>query len=335
MTYENSFMTMVVEKVRDEAAGVVALTLRRDDGAALPPWDPGAHVDVMLDEGGASGEPMVRQYSLCPSADERSWRIAVLREIDGRGGSTWVHDHVSAGDTLRVATTRNSFPFDPSASGERHVFVAGGIGITPLLAMVEAAAAASADWTLLYLVSSRERAAFADELNALGPRVKIHDRVLAGPLHLADALDELGADDARVYACGPARMLAAVEDYAASHTGCTLALERFATGTPAAPGDAADAVGSAETGTSFIVETADGTEVSVAGDETILAALRRCGIAALSSCEEGICGTCETPVIEGEPDHRDQLLSDEEREANETMMICVSRCKGDRLVLDL
>ncbi len=333
MTYAD-YQPLVVGDVRDEAAGVVALTLHRADGEALPGFEPGAHVDVLLDEEGADG-PMVRQYSLCPSPREGAWRVAVLRESDGRGGSAWVHDHVRTGDTLRVATTRNTFPFAPCDDGQRHVFVAGGIGITPLLAMVEAAAAAEADWTLLYLVSSRERAAFADELTALAPRVKIHDRALAGPLHLADALDELGAADARVYACGPARMLAAVEDYAADHPSCTLALERFATGAPAAPGEAAEVVEDTETGRSFTVETADGAEVVVGGDETILAALRRSGIAALSSCEEGICGTCETPVLEGVPDHRDQLLSEDEREANDTMMICVSRCMGERLVLDL
>jgi ferredoxin-NADP reductase len=322
----DGFAHLVVTEVRQEAEGVRSLRLARRDGRPLPEWTPGAHVDVLV------GEGEVRQYSLCSSPADDEWRIAVLREPDGRGGSRWLHDRVRPGDVLAVGRPRNDFPLDlgphRAPPRDRLVILAGGIGITPLLPMAAAAEAAGADWSLLYLGAGAARMAFTGDLRRYGDRVVVHRDDESGVIDLEPALDRLGAGTAAVYACGPAGLLAAVEGYAAGRPGCRLVLERFTAG----PG----AVVPSRTGDHpFVVVTADGTEVPVGADETILDAVRSAGVPALSSCAEGICGTCETRVLAGVPDHRDQLLSEEEQASGETMMICVSRCRGDRLVLDL
>jgi ferredoxin-NADP reductase len=319
MVVKEGFTPLVVREVRQEADRVASFALARPDGGPLPPWEPGAHVDVLL------GDDLVRQYSLCSAPTDSTWRIAVLHEEVSRGGSTWLHEHIRPGDTLLVGAPRNNFALD--LGEQRYVFVAGGIGITPLLPMVAAADATGKDWTLLYLGTSRSRMAFTEALRAYGPKVVLHRDSDSGVIDLESALDRLGAADAAVYACGPAGLLAAIEGYAARHEGCRVVLERF-TADP-------DSTRAREGDSPFVVETSDGTEIEVGADESILDALHRTGIPALSSCQEGICGTCETTVLAGVPDHRDQLLSEEEREAGETMMICVSRCRGDRLVLDI
>lgn len=318
----DEFLPLVVQRVVREADDIVSLTLARPDGQPLPGWQPGAHVDVQLPAGGGD---LLRQYSLCSEPGVDSWRIAVLRELAGRGGLSFVHDHLAEGDTLLVGAPRNNFTLTLGAG--RHVFVAGGIGVTPLLPMLGEAERSGADWTLLYLATNAQRMAFVEELRGYGDRVHLHLDEDSGVIDLAATLDHLGAADGRVYGCGPAGLLAALERYAAGQAGCDLVLERF-TADP-------DVATSHEDDHAFAVELADGTEIAVAADETVLAALTREGVQALSSCQEGICGTCETPVISGEIDHRDQLLSDEEREAGDTMMVCVSRCRGDRLVLDI
>jgi ferredoxin-NADP reductase len=319
MVVRAGFMPLVVQEIRQEADRVASFLLARQDGEPLPPWEPGAHVDVLI------ADDLVRQYSLCSSPTDPTWRIAVLHEEVSRGGSSWLHERVRAGDTLLVGTPRNNFALDPGE--QRYVFVAGGIGITPLLPMVAAADAAGMDWTLLYLGSSASRMAFTEALRTYGPKVVVHRDSDSGVIDLESALDRLSAADAVIYACGPAGLLAAIEDYAVRHEGCRVVFERFTADPLSSPARGSDS--------SFVVETSDGTEVQVGADESILDALRRTGIPALSSCQEGICGTCETKVLAGVPDHRDQLLSEEERESGETMMICVSRCRSERLVLDI
>ncbi|WP_176445603.1 PDR/VanB family oxidoreductase [Blastococcus mobilis] len=310
---------MVVREVRQEAEHVVSFALARRDGQPLPEWEPGAHVDVLI-----AGD-LVRQYSLCSTPSEPTWRIAVLREQNSRGGSTWLHDRVREGDIILVAAPRNNFSLD--LSGERFLFVAGGIGITPLLPMVAAAESAGKDWSLLYLGISGRSMAFTEALRAYTPKVVLHRDADSGVIDLEATLDRLGAPGATIYACGPAGLLAAVESYAGRRENCCVVLERF-TADP-------DSVAVPQGDHAFVVETSDGREVKVGADESILDALHRSGIPALSSCREGICGTCETRVVQGIPDHRDQLLSEEERQSGEVMMICVSRCLGDRLVLDV
>jgi ferredoxin-NADP reductase len=302
------------------ADGVVSLTLRRPDGGALPSWTPGAHIDVLLD--GDDGD-LIRQYSLCGHPAERaSWQIAVLREPRGRGGSAYVHDHLREGSTVRVREPRNNFPLRPAA---RHLFIAGGVGITPILPMVEAAEAAGADWRLLYGGRTRTSMAFLDRLARHGDRVLIRPQDEYGLLDLAAHL-AVPEDDTLVHACGPEPLLQAVREQCAGWPSGTLGVERFAPArTPGA--------GPAE---AFEVELVrSGLTLTVPADRSVLETVEEAGVAVDFSCREGTCGTCETDVLDGRPDHRDSLLAEDERAAGDTMLICVSRSCGPRLVLDL
>ncbi|WP_311765395.1 PDR/VanB family oxidoreductase [Streptomyces zingiberis] len=306
------------------ADGVVALTLGRPGGAPLPAWAPGAHVDLDL------GDGLVRQYSLCGDpADRATWRVAVLRERDGRGGSAYVHERLAEGGRVQVRGPRNHFALEPAG---RYLFVAGGIGITPLLPMVAAAEAAGADWRLLYGGRARASMAFLGELDRHGERVTVCPQDEYGLLDLAAALAE-PAPGTLVYACGPEPLLAAVEQRCGeSWPPGALRLERFRRADP----EPADGAGPPAADEGFEVELAlSGKTLRVEAGRSILETVEEAGVDVLSSCREGTCGTCETDVLEGEPDHRDVLLTEEERAAGDTMMICVSRCRGGRLVLDL
>ncbi len=304
------------------AEDVVALTLVDAAGDALPSWTPGAHIDVML------GESLTRQYSLCGDrADADAWRIGILRELGGRGGSAHVYDVLQPGATVRVRGPRNHFPF---VAADGYLFIAGGIGITPLLPMVEAAAASDADWKLLYGGRRRASMAFLDELEAHGDRVAVWPQDERGLLDLPAELDPPRAGTL-VYCCGPEPLLAAVEAQCASWPPDSLRVERFAPRPNAGP--AADAAGA---GDSFeVVLQRSGVTLTVPPGKSILETCEEAGVSVLSSCREGICATCETDVLEGTPDHRDSVLTPSERASGELMMICVSRSLGPRLVLDL
>ncbi|MFI6436916.1 PDR/VanB family oxidoreductase [Streptomyces sp. NPDC050759] len=304
---------LVVDRRDPAADGVLALTLRHPLGEQLPRWEPGAHIDVVL------GPGLERQYSLCGDpADRTAWRIAVLRESAGRGGSAHVHEQLGQGDKVRVRGPRNHFALRPAP---RYRFIAGGIGITPILPMLAAAEAEGAEWTLLYGGRTRESMAFTEELSRYGDRVTVAPQDETGLLDLASVLDGV-PEGTLVYCCGPGPLLDAVEERCPAGL---LHMERF---TPKEQ--------LAGENTEFEVELAQtGTTVTVAPDVSVLDAVRASGVEVLFSCTEGTCGTCETDVLDGTPDHRDSVLTDEEREAGETMMICVSRCRGKKLVLDL
>ncbi|MGW2290532.1 PDR/VanB family oxidoreductase [Streptomyces phaeochromogenes] len=307
---------LVVERRDLAAEGVLALTLRHPLGEELPAWEPGAHIDVVL------GPDLERQYSLCGDpADRHSWRVAVLREPDGRGGSAHVHGQLEAGGKVRVRGPRNHFALQPSP---RYRFVAGGIGITPILPMLAEAEAAGAEWTLLYGGRTRNSMAFAEELSRYGDKVRVAPQDESGLLDLAA---ELGTpqSDTLVYCCGPGPLLDAVEERCEAWPKGSLHVERFQ---PKVQETGAD--------TEFeVVLERSGHTLTVPADVSVLDTVRSAGVEVLFSCTEGTCGTCETDVLEGTPDHRDSVLTDEEREAGETMLICVSRCRGRRLVLDL
>jgi ferredoxin-NADP reductase len=284
------------------ADNVVALTLTAD---ALPPWEPGAHVDLHLPCG------LTRQFSLCGDpGDPSAWRVAVLREPAGRGGSACVHDALAEGDELEVRGPRNNFPLVEAGS---YLFIAGGIGITPILPMLTAA---KAPWRLFYGGRSRGSMAFADELPPGDVTLWPQDE--RGPLDLDAILAGTGPNTV-VYCCGPEPLLAAVEARRPD-----VHLERFrAHAEPAA-------------GESFEIELASsGRVLEVPRGNTILQTLRGAGLQVLTSCEEGTCGTCETGVLDGVPDHRDTVLTSAEADAGDIMMICVSRARTPRLVLDL
>ncbi|SHN38155.1 PDR/VanB family oxidoreductase [Cryptosporangium aurantiacum] len=307
---------LVVRSAVHEADGVLALTLGRHDGSDLPDWTPGAHIDLVL------GEGLVRQYSLCGrTGDTDSWRVAVLRAPDSRGGSVRIHA-LEKGSVVRARGPRNHFPV---VASRRYLFLAGGIGITPLLAMINEVDAAGAEWELYYGGRQRESMAFTAELARFGDRVRLVPEDEQGLLDL-DALLGVPRADTLVYACGPERLLQAVEERCASWPAGSLHLERFA---PRATEPAG-----AERSFEVVLEQS-GTTLEVPPDKSVFEVVREAGVSVLGSCLEGICGTCETEVIDGDVDHRDSVLSDDERETNEVMMICVSRCTGPRLTLAL
>lgn len=308
---------LVVREARTVAHDVLELTLADAAGAPLPGWTPGAHIDLVLDDS------LVRQYSLCSSpSDPLRWRVVVLRTPDSRGGSVQVHDRLRPGTTVRTRGPRNHFPL---VSAPRYVFVAGGIGITPLLPMIAEAEATGADWTLLYGGRERASMAFLDELAGYGDRVTIAPQDEVGLLDLQATLGEPRADTL-VYCCGPEGLLSAVEKHCEDWPAGALHLERFSARPQVAAG----------TDSSFeLVLQRSGLTLQVPPDRSVFQVVKDAGVSVLGSCLEGVCGTCETEVVDGDVDHRDSVLNDEERESNEFMMICVSRCRSARLTLDL
>ncbi|MGW4352061.1 PDR/VanB family oxidoreductase [Nocardia sp. NPDC004582] len=308
------FPVRVVHR-RDEAEDVFSLELAAVDGGPLPPWTPGAHIDVRA---GAAG---VRQYSLCGDpADDRRWRIAILHEREGRGGSDHLYRTAQAGTELRVSLPRNNFELTPASS---YVFVSGGIGITPILPMIAAAAAAGARWQLFYGARSRTHMAFAAELTAKYPQVTLVPQDVDGLLPLSRILDATGS--AEIYCCGPEPMLAAIETQAADR-GLTIRTERFA----------ARPVAAGVVNPPFEVRVhSTGVTYRVDARRSIADVLEAAGVDIVTSCREGTCGSCETTVLSGEIDHRDEILTAEERARGNTMMLCVSRARSGVLVLDL
>ncbi|MBU9765313.1 oxidoreductase [Mycobacterium sp. TNTM28] len=299
---------------------VIALTLAAADGGALPRWHPGAHIDLHL----ASGR--IRQYSLCgdPAVTD-SYRIAVRRIPDGGGGSAEVHDTLQIGSRVGTHGPRNAFALTVPGYGspaQRFRFIAGGIGITPILPMLGLAERLGVDWSMVYAGRSRDSLPFLDELNRFGDRIEVRTDDVHG---LPSAEDLLGGcpDGTTVYACGPAPMLTGVRAALAGRDDVELHFERFA---------APPVIDGAE----FAVTIAStGETVSVNADETLLAALTRAGVAAPYSCRQGFCGTCRVRATDGAVQHRDTLLTDPERAAG-YLLTCVSRAEaGQRLTLDL
>ncbi|HEX3778393.1 MAG TPA: PDR/VanB family oxidoreductase [Pseudonocardiaceae bacterium] len=313
-------MNLRVLAIREEAEDVRSYVLADPDGAELPAWEPGAHIDLLL-----PGE-LVRQYSLCGRPGERgSYRVAVLRADNGRGGSRLLHERVRIGDELKVGRPRNNFPLAEAAG---HLFVAGGIGITPLLPMIHEVAALGADWRLYYGGRSRSRMAFLGELAALAEadaRVRVLPEDEHGLLPLAEILG--GVDDTTVvHCCGPEPLLQAVERVWAGRPADSLRTERFQAREDLAP---------SPDRTFEVVVSSSGRIVPVAVGESIMDVLGAAGIDVPFSCREGTCGSCETAVLDGEVEHRDSVLSEAEQATNTTMMLCVSRARSARLVLDL
>ena len=315
-------LTLEVLERREASDGVVTLTLGHPDGGELPAWKAGAHVDVHVPNGEL--EPFVRQYSLSSDPEERtSYRIGVLKEVSGRGGSAAVHETLTAGSRVTVSWPRNNFRLAPASS---YLFIAGGIGITPILAMIKEAERAGAHWRLVYGGRTRTTMAFLDELEAFGDRLTVVPQDELGHIDLPGLLDQ-PQEGTLIYACGPEPLLRAAEEHAAHWPKDALRLERFAP----------KAIERTLPDTAFEVEFAEsGTVVKVGAEESILDAAQAAGLPVISSCRTGTCGTCETPILSGRADHRDSILTASEQEENETMMICVSRAAAGcpRLVLE-
>ncbi len=304
------------------AQDVVLLSLGDADGGELPPWTPGAHLELVLPSG------LVRHYSLCGNPGDRErYTVAVLRVADGRGGSVEIHDSALVGQELLVRGPRNHFEL---GAADHYLFLAGGIGITPLVAMATQVAAEGHDWKLIYGARSRQAMAFRDRLASLGAaeQVEFVPQDEAG-LPDFESLMRGAQPGTAVYACGPPAMLQFVEELAAKYADrLILSVERFAAGDDASHSDAQD--------TEFEIELARaGIVRCVPADRTILEIVLEELPDHPYSCTEGVCGSCETAVLLGLPDHRDQVLTEFERSTNETMMICVGRSLSRRLVLDL
>ncbi|GAA4352093.1 PDR/VanB family oxidoreductase [Angustibacter luteus] len=310
---------LIVRDAEVVAADVVSLTLTATRGEALPAWTPGAHIDLLLDD------DLTRQYSLCGNPiDAASWRVGVLRAPASRGGSTYVHEQLAPGRTVRVRGPRNHFPLVASPA---YLFVAGGIGITPLLPMIAEVHAAGAQWSLLYGGRERASMAFLSELEAYGDHVTLAPQDETGFLDLDEWLGTPRPDTV-VYCCGPEGLLAAVEERCTVWPPGSLHLERFSP-------KASDPGATGEDSSFELVLQRSGLTLQVPPDKSVFQVAKEAGANVLGSCLEGVCGTCETEVVDGDVDHRDSVLNDDEKASNEFMMICVSRCHSARLTLDL
>lgn len=314
--HETTIRAKVVSRV-EAADDVVLITFAAQDDTPLPGWQAGAHIDVEL------GEDLTRQYSLCGDPSDRcTYTIGVLNAPASRGGSRYVHDSVHVGGEITLRGPRNHFEL---VDAPRYLFIAGGIGITPIAAMVRAVEAAGKPWSLIYGGRTLESMAFRDELSTLGDRVTLWPQDTHGIINLAQVLGSPSPDTV-VYTCGPEPLLNAVETICeATWPAGACHLERFA----AKQVDRGNDV-------EFEVELAkSGSVLRVAADRTVLDTLADAGIHVLSSCGEGTCGTCETPVLAGEVEHRDSILTRDEQARHDCMMVCVSRASCPRLVLDL
>lgn len=313
--------TVVLEKKETLAEGVVRLTLRNPDRSDFPQWQPGSHIDLVLPD-------FIRQYSLCsPCADPSMLQVSVLHTPNSRGGSRYVHDGLAAGTEITINGPRNNFPLQDS---RKYLFIAGGIGITPILPMIEAAEAAGREWRLAYGGRSRSSMAFAEELEARygTERVMLSPEDTHGRIDL-QALLGLPRAKMLVYACGPAPLLNVIEDFCRGWPPGALHTELFS---------AAALDGSGASAEPFELELRNsGLRLQVPVDKTVLEVVEDAGIRVLSSCRQGVCGTCEIRVAAGEVDHRDAVLSEEDRASGETMLICVSRAAAGcgTLSLDL
>ncbi|MDN3518221.1 cytochrome P450/oxidoreductase [Aquisalimonas lutea] len=301
------------------ADDVLRLTLTDPRGRRLPGWTPGAHVDLLVGD-------YIRKYSLCGDpADPYSLQVAVLREPEGRGGSTYIHDTIDKGMTVRLRGPRNHFRLNEDAAG--YVLIAGGIGITPIIAMADRLRALGKPYRIHYAGRSKETMAFLERLQRdHGDRLTTYLKADGQRMDLASVLADCGANE-QVYACGPERLLDELETVTADWPEGILHVEHFSSASTHL--DPSQEIG-------FDVELTDSDlTVHVPPDQTLLQALRASSVDVPSDCEEGLCGTCEVSVREGDVDHRDKVLTETERRESGRMMSCCSRARRGRLVLAL
>lgn len=315
-------LTVQVRAIRLEADRIFSIELALPDGGLLPPATPGAHIDILLPDA------QERSYSLTDSgATLTRYVIAVKRETESRGGSAYLCDTLRVGQTLQIKPPANAFALAESSTPA--ILIAGGIGITPILSMIHALTARNQAWTLYYAARKRTEAAFLSELAHLATQSSgtIHLRLSDTPSSndfTVDTVIKAAPASSHIYCCGPARMLDAVTAIGAQHEPDRIHVEYFA------------ATESAAGGGFEVILARTGKTVIIPEDKTILETLVDMGMSHLPrSCMEGVCGTCETVVLEGIPDHRDNVLTARERRANNKMIICRSGCLSGRLVLDL
>jgi vanillate O-demethylase ferredoxin subunit len=317
----SAWLEVVVRRVAPAGGGVLVIDLAHPTGAALPPFTPGAHVALRC------GPDIVRHYSLCGPADAPAiYRLGVKVEPESRGGSAWVRDNVAPGARAVISLPRNNFPL---ATGRAdYLFVSGGIGITPILPMLEALRASGQRARLVHLCRSPGEMAFEDVLRDIASFHDVHlhfDSVAGAFFDVEGELDRTRAQT-EVYCCGPTPLMDLVHAYAARHARVERYHFEFFNASPEP--DAARS--------QFVVVLAStGREIPVGADESILSALRDAGLSLESECEEGVCGTCAVRVLAGTPEHRDHYLTDAERAANDVILPCISRSQSASLTLDL
>jgi vanillate O-demethylase ferredoxin subunit len=313
-------LTVQVADVRAEARDVMTVELRAQGGATLPAFEPGAHLDLHLPNG------LIRQYSLTNDWRERDrYVIGVGRAADSRGGSSYVHGNVRAGAQLTISAPRNNFALDPGA--ERFLFIAGGIGVTPIMAMIRWCVANSKPWRLIYAARSRQRAAFYEELCALAEQgLQFHfDDERGQVLDTAQAIASWSEGES-IYCCGPTPLMESVKALTGHLPPGVVRFEWFTVPESDEPQESS----------SFKVRLErSGVEFDVPEQKSILEVLEEHGFDIPFSCREGLCGTCVTAVCSGEPDHRDYVLTDEERASGKLMTLCCSRSNSPSLSLDL
>lgn len=322
MSLATDTLMLRVNHVRAEAKDVLALELTAPDGSDLPPFTPGAHLELKLRNG------QIRHYSLLNDPAERHrYVIAVGLALETRGGSRFIHESLRQGDSLAVTAPRNNFPLDEDAT--RYCFVAGGIGITPILSMIRWCERHGRDWRLVYAARNRIRAAFYEDLLALDPqRIRFHFSNEHEGAHLpVDELVATLAPDEQLYCCGPDPLMQAVKQ--ASEPIVSQVHFEWFTPPELPPLQTGNAEGFE------VVLRRSGRTLHVGNDQSILEALEANGFDVPFSCRAGICRSCETTVCAGTPEHRDYVLSDEERAAGDCLMICVSRALTPSLELDL
>jgi tetrachlorobenzoquinone reductase len=315
-------MRLRIKRISFEADNINSYELVDPAGGDLSPFRAGSHVDLHLPNG------MIRSYSLVNDQGERNrYVIAVNNDAASRGGSKFIHETVRVGDIVTVSDPRNNFALQEDAG--HSVLIAGGIGITPLLSMIRRLETLGRSWELFYAARTRLRAAFLDELKALRAKAdsNLHvnfDQAASARMIDLPSIVKATHSDAHLYCCGPLTMLEAFEAAAADRPADHVHVEYFKPKEkPAAEGG-------------FEVELARSKRtIAVQAGQTILDALLEAGISANYACTEGVCGTCETRIIKGIPEHRDLFLSKEEQEANKTIMICCSGSKSPTLILDI
>lgn len=307
---------VILRNIKKEAENIVSLQFEALDDRILPEWQPGAHVELLLPNN------IVRQYSLSGDPSDRyRWRITVQRQANSRGGSVLVHDQLRTGDKLYLRGPKNTFKLVES---DRYLFIAGGIGITPILPMIRTVNAKASPWKLYYCGRSRSTMAFVQELTGYGEKVECFASDEDEHLDVQHVLAHPDRSTS-IYCCGPMRLLTSVEQQCMSWPRTSLHIERFAIQPVTKRVDTAFEV---------FCSISD-VRVRVAPEQSILEAVEAAGVFPPYSCREGTCGSCETQIVEGVAEHRDSVLSAKERVANESMMICVSRSKTARLVLEL
>ena len=299
------------------ADNILLMTLKSPSDESLPEWQPGAHLTVETEVN------MYRQYSLCGDfTNKKEYKIAVLLESHGRGGSKFIHENITEGAMIKVRPPRNNFHFVES---NKYLFIAGGIGITPILPMIHKAEKMKADWQLVYLGKKRSSLGFVNSLIEYGDKVILWPKAEKGVRFDLESLNEMNLKDRLVYCCGPTELIESVEELFSKYDNI-LYTERFQPRKQSKE----------KINKNFkVILARSGQTLDVPADKSILEVVNEAGVGVLSTCQQGTCGTCETKVISGEPEHRDSVLTPGEQAENQYMMICVSRCKGKKLILDI